>query len=74
MIARVRAKPCPFCRTDNKLRMDECDVFWVVCDYCLATGPAAKTHEDAIEIWNWSCEPRPKRPKSKPIVERLEQQ
>lgn len=49
---------CPFCREAERLAIAECEVFWVECLKCLATGPAAKTMIEAITAWDTNV-PRP---------------
>lgn len=51
--------PCPFCGSkQNRLfiEQDEAGWFYVICapsdNGCAATGPAAITKEDAVNLWN----------------------
>lgn len=58
--AAIRLEPCPFCgkeqqstdKSDNIHRIICDNTYQIVCDSCKATGPAAKTKEIAIRLWN----------------------
>lgn len=42
--------PCPFCTSRrSQVLLDECQV---ECRDCGAHGPVAKTHDEAVELWN----------------------
>lgn len=47
----TRLISCPFCHSED-LRPYHLGAWWVECFTCLATGPSAKTKEEAIKAWN----------------------
>ena len=51
-----KLKPCPFCKEKENLSVNKDNSLvknkFVQCFECYATGPRAKTDEEAIYLWN----------------------
>lgn len=56
-------KPCPFCDSDNlspsKLATDpeppHPPLYQIICGFCGARGPFARSEQDAIRVWNYDA-------------------
>ena len=47
-----KLKPCPFCGSKYVYTHHYIMVISKICPMCGATGPSAKTEDEAEELWN----------------------
>ncbi len=49
----MEIKPCPFCGMIlSKVERDDSGLYWIMCLFCNAEGPATSTKKDAADAWN----------------------